>query len=151
VTRKLGNQHRLPTYEDSHFGWLGVRPLNPQGAIASFPLRLMLPSQLSSKAKYFHNIRDDFVPWEMLEEQLKGHHACFFCLGVSSVGMSEREYGRTTYDLTLQAATVLSRHHPLMTFCHVSGTGTDSTEQGRIMWARMKGRTENHLTHQILL
>ena len=63
------------------------------------------------------------------------------------MGMNEHEYSRITYDLTMQAATVLARHNPTMTFCYVSGAGTDSTEQGRIMWARVKGRTENHLAN----
>lgn len=90
-------------------------------------------------------IHHDFFDYSDIEEQLQGYDACFFCLGVSSVGMNERDYSRITYDLTMQAATVLSRYNPAMTFCYVSGTGTDSTEQGRIMWARVKGRTENHL------
>ncbi len=91
-------------------------------------------------------IHHDFFNYSTLEANLRGYHACFFCLGVSSVGMNEQDYGRVTYDLTMQAATVLSRLNPTMTFCYVSGTGTDSTEQGRLMWARVKGRTENHLT-----
>ena len=91
-------------------------------------------------------INHDFFDYSGIEEQLQGYDACFFCLGVSSVGMNERDYSRITYDLAMQAATVLSRNNPAMTFCYVSGTGTDSTEQGRIMWARVKGRTENHLS-----
>ena len=71
--------------------------------------------------------------------------ACFYCLGVSAGGISEAAYTRITYDLTLAAATVLARLHPRMTFVYVSGAGTDSTEQGRSMWARVKGRTENAL------
>ena len=90
-------------------------------------------------------IHQDFYDYTAIEEHLKGYHACFFCLGVSSVGMSELEYTRITYDLTMQTATTLSRLNPNMTFCYVSGTGTDSTEQGRMMWARVKGKTENHL------
>jgi uncharacterized protein YbjT (DUF2867 family) len=90
-------------------------------------------------------IHRDFFNYSAIEDQLQGYDACFFCLGVSSVGMNERDYSRVTYDLTMQAAEVLSRCNPAMTFCYVSGTGTDSTEQGRIMWARVKGRTENHL------
>ncbi len=90
-------------------------------------------------------IHHDFFDYSSIEEQLKGYNACFFCLGVSSVGMNEKDYSRITYDLTMQAATVLSQLNPAMTFCYVSGTGTDSTEQGRIMWARVKGKTENHL------
>ena len=90
-------------------------------------------------------IHHDFFDYSSIEERLKGYNACFFCLGVSSVGMNERDYTRITYELTLQAATALSRINPEMTFCYVSGTGTDSTEQGSMMWARVKGKTENHL------
>lgn len=90
-------------------------------------------------------LHSDFFDYSTIEEKLRGYHACYFCLGVSSIGMSEQEYGRLTYDLTMQAARTLSRLNPGMTFCYVSGTGTDSTEKGRVMWARIKGRTENHL------
>jgi uncharacterized protein YbjT (DUF2867 family) len=96
-----------------------------------------------------HKLREiihrDFLDYTSIEEQFRGFHACFFCLGVSSVGMDERDYSRITYDVTLRAATSLSRWNPAMTFCYVSGTGTDSTERGRMMWARVKGKTENHL------
>ena len=88
---------------------------------------------------------DDFYDYSGIEKQLAGYNACFFCLGVSSVGMNEKDYTRVTYDLTMQAATTLSRLDPDMTFCYVSGAGTDSSEKGGIMWARVKGRTENHL------
>lgn len=90
-------------------------------------------------------VHGDFYNYSAIEDQLTGLNACFFCLGVSSVGMNKQEYSRVTYDLTMQTATVLSRLNPTMTFCYVSGTGTDSTEQGRLMWARVKGQTENHL------
>ena len=90
-------------------------------------------------------LHHDFFDYSAIENRLQGYNACFFCLGVSSVGMKEAEYTRITYDLTMQAATTLSRLNPAMTFCYVSGTGTDSTEQGRLMWARVKGKTENHL------
>jgi uncharacterized protein YbjT (DUF2867 family) len=91
-------------------------------------------------------LHQDFFDYSSLETRLQGYDACFFCLGVSSIGMTEAEYTRTTYDLTMQAATTLARLTPSMTFCYVSGQGTDSSEQGRIMWARVKGRTENHLS-----
>lgn len=91
-------------------------------------------------------IHGDFFNYSTIVEHLKGYNACFFCLGVSSVGMKERDYIRITYDLTMQAATVLTRFNPEMTFCYVSGSGTDSSETGRIMWARVKGKTENDLT-----
>jgi len=90
-------------------------------------------------------IHENFYDYSAIEQQLTGYNACFFCLGVSSLGMKEPEYHRTTYDLTLQLATTLARLNPDMTFCYVSGTGTDSTEKGRLMWARVKGKTENHL------
>lgn len=90
-------------------------------------------------------IRPDLSEYAGAEPDLSGYDACFFCLGVSSSGMDERSYTRTTYDLTLAAATVLSRLNPAMTFIYVSGAGTDSSEQGRLMWARIKGRTENAL------
>lgn len=76
---------------------------------------------------------------------LSGFDACFFCLGVSSAGMAEEQYAHITYDLTVAAATMLTRFNPRMTFVYVSGVGTDSTEGGRSMWARVKGRTENAL------
>jgi uncharacterized protein YbjT (DUF2867 family) len=78
-------------------------------------------------------------------DQLSGYDACFYCLGVSSAGMREADYRRVTYDLTLAAAQTLVALNPAMTFIYVSGTGTDSTEQGRVMWARVKGATENAL------
>jgi uncharacterized protein YbjT (DUF2867 family) len=80
-----------------------------------------------------------------IADRVRGLDACFFCLGISSAGMSEAEYTRVTYDLTLAVAETLSRLNPGMTFIYVSGAGTDSTERGRSMWARVKGRTENAL------
>ena len=79
------------------------------------------------------------------ESDVTGYDACFFCLGVSSVGMSEADYRKTTYDLTISAATTLARVNPAMTFTYVSGKGTDGTEKGKQMWARVKGATENAL------
>jgi uncharacterized protein YbjT (DUF2867 family) len=80
-----------------------------------------------------------------VKEQLKHADACFFCLGVTSIGKNESDYAHVTYDLTMQVAAVLSEINPNMTFCYVSGAGTDSSEKGRTMWARVKGRTENGL------
>ncbi|MDB5707701.1 MAG: hypothetical protein JWN66_4817 [Sphingomonas bacterium] len=77
--------------------------------------------------------------------ELAGFDACFFCLGVSAVGMSEADYTRITYDLTTTVAGLLGELNPGMTFIYVTGTGTSSSEQGRFMWARVKGRTENAL------
>jgi hypothetical protein len=90
-------------------------------------------------------LHGDFTDLAPVEGQLAGYQACFFCLGVSSAGMSEEKYSRLTYDLTLGFARVLARLNPGMTFCYVSGKGTDSTEKGGMMWARVKGRTENAL------
>jgi hypothetical protein len=90
-------------------------------------------------------ILGDFFNLNSIESRLSGYNACFFCLGVSSVGMKEPEYTRVTYDLTLNFARTLSKLNPDMTFCYVSGSGTDSTEKGRMMWARVKGKTENDL------
>ena len=90
-------------------------------------------------------LRDSFLDYSAIESQLTGYDACFFCLGVSSVGMSEERYRHLTYDITLAAATALARQNPQMVFVYVSGQGTDSTEQGRLMWARVKGKTENDL------
>ena len=87
----------------------------------------------------------DFYNLDPNAADLSGYDACFFTLGVSSAGMSEQEYRRVTYDLTLSAAKLLARLNPGMTFLYVSGTGTDSTERGRSMWARVKGQTENAL------
>lgn len=90
-------------------------------------------------------IHSDFSDMSPVAAQLEGYNACYFCLGVSSVGMKEPEYTRLTYDLTLHVATVLSVYNPDMIFCYVSGAGTDSSEKGRLMWARVKGKTENAL------
>jgi hypothetical protein len=80
-----------------------------------------------------------------IEQQLMGFDACFFCLGVSSVGMSKEEYRHITYDLTLNVAQLLAKLNPATTFCYVTGAGTDSSEQGSVAWARVKGATENAL------
>ena len=90
-------------------------------------------------------IHADFFNLPSIESQLTSYNACFFCLGVSSVGVKESEYTKVTYDLTMGFATTLSRLNPDMTFCYVSGAGTDSTEKGKMMWARVKGKTENDL------
>jgi uncharacterized protein YbjT (DUF2867 family) len=80
-----------------------------------------------------------------IEDRLRGYDACFFTLGVSSVGMTEADYARVTYGFTIAAGEALARVSPGMTFVYVSGMGTDSSEKGRTMWARVKGRTENAL------
>jgi len=90
-------------------------------------------------------IHANFHDLSSIESELIGYNACFFCLGVSSIGMKEEEYRHLTYDLTMHVAETLSRYNPDMTFCYISGKSTDSTEKGRLMWARVKGKTENDL------
>lgn len=87
----------------------------------------------------------DFLKLEEGDENLRGYDACFFCAGVSSIGMKEAEYNRATYDTTIHFASVVLPLNPEMIFIYVSGAGTDSSEKGRVMWARVKGRTENDL------
>ena len=90
-------------------------------------------------------VRNDFFDFSRVENDLAGYDACFFCLGVSSAGMNEADYRRVTYDIALSAARTLARINPAMTFIYVSGMGTDSSENGSSMWARVKGKTENDL------
>ena len=96
-------------------------------------------------AKLREIVHDNFLDYSGVESQLAGFDACFFCLGVSSVGMSEERYRHLTYDITMAAARTLAKLNPDMVFTYVTGRGTDSTEQGRLMWARVKGKTENDL------
>jgi uncharacterized protein YbjT (DUF2867 family) len=90
-------------------------------------------------------VHSDLSDLSAIEGKLWGCEACFFCLGVSAVGMKEEAYRRVTYDLTISVAKTLAKFNPAMTFIYVSGAGTDSTERGRLMWARVKGKTENAL------
>jgi uncharacterized protein YbjT (DUF2867 family) len=96
-------------------------------------------------AKLREILQDNFFDFAAIEPQLAGYDACFFCLGVSSLAMDEARYRRLTHDLTMAAATTLAKLNPQMVFIYVSGQGTDSTESGRLMWARVKGKTENDL------
>jgi len=96
-------------------------------------------------AKLREIVHDNFLDYSGVESQLAGFDACFFCLGVSSVGMGEERYRHLTYDITMAAARTLAKLNPDMVFTYVTGRGTDSTEQGRLMWARVKGKTENDL------
>jgi uncharacterized protein YbjT (DUF2867 family) len=96
-------------------------------------------------AKLSEIVHSDVAVLAPVESQLTGFDACFFCLGVSSLGMNEEEYTRVTYDLTMSVAKTLMRTSPDLTFIYVSGARTDSSERGRSMWARVKGRTENAL------
>ncbi|WP_319230901.1 NAD-dependent epimerase/dehydratase family protein [Draconibacterium orientale] len=90
-------------------------------------------------------IHNDFSDFSTAKEQLAGYDACFLCMGISSVGMKEDDFKRVTYDYTLSLARELLPLNPKMTITYVSGEGTDSSEKGRVMWARVKGKTENDL------
>jgi len=90
-------------------------------------------------------VHADLYDLTPIEDRLSGYNACFFCLGTTSVGKNEADYYAVTYTLTLHVAGILSRHNPDMTFCYISGAGTDSSEKGRLAWARIKGKTENDL------
>ena len=96
-------------------------------------------------AKLREIVNSDLTDLSAIGGELSGYDACFFCLGTSSAGMSEADYRHVTYDLTLAAAHAIAKQSPGLTFVYVSGTGTDSTEKGRTMWARVKGATENAL------
>jgi uncharacterized protein YbjT (DUF2867 family) len=88
-------------------------------------------------------VHEDLWDYSAIQPQLRGFNACFFCLGVTSAGMNEPDYARVTYGIAAAAAQTLSDLNPEMTFVFVSGAGADSSERGRIMWARVKGKTEN--------
>jgi uncharacterized protein YbjT (DUF2867 family) len=90
-------------------------------------------------------VHPDFSDFSGIAGQLTGYDACFFCLGISAVGLQESEYRKVTYELTLAAARVLAERNPRMVFVYVSGAGTDDNGDGRTMWARVKGQTENAL------
>ena len=99
----------------------------------------------TTDAKVHELVPPNMFDYSGVERELAGYDACFFCLGVSSAGMKEPDYERATYGLTMAAAQTLARINPQMTFVYVSGQGTDSSEKGRTMWARVKGKTENAL------
>lgn len=90
-------------------------------------------------------VHSDFFDITSLKDRITGYNACYFCLGVTSLGKNEAEYTRLTYTLTLNFATTLAGLNPDMTFCYISGASTDSSEKGKTMWARVKGKTENDL------
>ena len=96
-------------------------------------------------AKLHEVLHDNFTDFSKIESQLRGYDACFFCLGVSSVGMEAERYRHLTYNVTMAAANTLVRLNPGMVFTYVTGRSTDSTEQGPVRWARVKGKTENDL------
>jgi hypothetical protein len=90
-------------------------------------------------------IHKEFNDFTAITDELKGYNACFHCMGVTSVGKNEAEFSKLTYDITMALAGLLSTVNQGMTFCYVSGASTDSTEKGKSMWARVKGKTENDL------
>jgi len=96
-------------------------------------------------AKLHEVLHQDFTNFSAIESELKGYDACFFCLGVSSVGMDAERYRHLSYDVTMAAAKTLVALNPGMVFTYVTGRSTDSTEQGPVRWARVKGKTENDL------
>ena len=98
-----------------------------------------------SHAKLKEIIIPNFFDLSSIESELAGYNACFFCLGVTSIGKKEDEYRKLTYDLTMNFAKAVSKQNSDMAFCYISGAGTDSTEKGKLMWARVKGKTENDL------
>jgi len=98
-----------------------------------------------SHPKLKEYIVPDFLTIDLHDEKLKGYDACFFCAGISSIGKNEKDYTKITYDTTLHFAKAVLNQNPEMVFSYVSGAGTDSTESGKLMWARVKGRTENDL------
>ena len=101
-------------------------------------------------AKLKEIVHPDFFDLSAIENQLQGFDACFFCLGVSSVGMNETDYRKMTYTLTLNFAKTLAKDNKDLCFCYVSGAATDSSEKGKVMWARVKGKTENDLTKMFI-
>ncbi len=98
-----------------------------------------------SNSKIKEIIHSDLSDISTITDKISDYDACYFCAGVSAIGMSEQQYTQITYDLTLSFAKTLAELNPQMTFCYVSGSSTDSTENGRQMWARVKGKTENDL------
>lgn len=102
------------------------------------------PLDLSHK-KIKEVLHKDFSDFSSIGQQFGHYDACYFCMGVSAAGMSEADYKHITYDFTMAAAQQCYTYNSQMTFCYVSGDGTDTTEQGRIMWARVKGKTENDI------
>jgi len=101
-------------------------------------LAIVRKTSLPQHDKVSEIVHQDVSDLAAIEDRLSGYDACFFCLGVSSVGMKEETYRRVTYDLTVSVARTLASLNPTMTFIYVSGAGTDSTERGRLMWARVK-------------
>jgi len=90
-------------------------------------------------------LHSDFSNFDALKDHISGYNTCFYCLGISAAGLSEEKYSKITYDYTINLAELMLKVNPNSNFCYISGAGTDSTEKGRMMWARVKGKTENKL------
>jgi uncharacterized protein YbjT (DUF2867 family) len=108
-------------------------------------LSIVRNSSGQQHGKLWEIVHKDFFDFSTIESELSGLDACFFCLGVSSAGMSEEKYRLVTYDIALAAAETLVKVNSNITMVFISGAGTDSSERGRVMWARVKGQTENAL------
>ena len=108
-------------------------------------LSIVRSPTVQQNAKLVELVHKDFFDFSGIKSQLTGYDPCFYCVGLSAAGMTEEAYFHATYDMTLAAAKTLARLNPAMTFIYVSGAGTDSSEKGRTMWARVKGKTENAL------
>ena len=117
--------------------------LSDPGVIAVVTVGRTATGQRHQKLKEV--VSPNLMDLSKFTSQLTGFDACFFCLGVSALGMTEEQYSKVTYDLTLSVARTLGRLNPNIPFIYVSGQGTDGTERGRVMWARVKGKTENAL------
>ncbi|MEI6141391.1 MAG: epimerase [Mariniphaga sp.] len=100
-----------------------------------------------SHPKLTEIVHNNFFDFSSINTELIGYNACYFCLGVTSAGKNEADYTKLTYTMTLGFASTLAALNPDMTFCYISGAGTDSSEKGRIMWTRVKGKTENDLVN----
>ena len=98
-------------------------------------------------AKLIEIIHNDFFDLSAISKQLSGYDACFYCLGVTSAGLSEADYHRNTFELTTKVADAVLKANKSISFCYISGAGADSSEKGKTMWARVKGKTENALLH----
>src|SRR3984957_10840748 len=123
----------------------GATGMVGQGVLRECLLSTEITPVQQQHSKLRNVVHKDMWDYTAIEDKLTGFDACFFCLGVSSAGLSEDDYRHMTCDLTLSAAETLARLNPQMVFIYVSGAGTDSSEHGRLMWARIKGKTENAL------
>ena len=138
------HNERRPLWRHRH-GWRRRSPGVPRRSSGGIYLGGGSHSYRPDASQDPRSAPSDFFDYTKLQTAFASCDACFFCLGVSAIGMSEAAYSHLTYDLTVAAATTMVAANPKMTFCYISGVGTDSTEHGRTMWARVKGKTENAL------